>query len=226
MRSPTTAGGFVLVVVALAGCGPNKAPELPGGQPGQRAPAAPPKPDRQGVRPEFTIRVTPAEFFSGELKRLEPHLDFTATLLFKVVIEGSATLEPHVEVWADGDRVDREKYGIRADEQSDEVSFTVRREPRDKHVEPMYRVSLGGMREYVRHLEIPTPRTPAKFGFGPASLNKPFELNPGNKSVVVWVMGDGDGIDLGEPAEEVERQLKKQAWVMCLRLRAEKKEAR
>jgi hypothetical protein len=37
---------------------------------------------------EWSVRVTPAEFFTGDLKRLKGHLDFRSAVCFKIKIQG------------------------------------------------------------------------------------------------------------------------------------------
>jgi hypothetical protein len=187
----------------------------------------PPAPEQQKVnpqgKPEYTVKVTPVDFFLGELKRLEAHHDFTSAVCFKIKIEGNVRCAPDVELWREGNRIDLPKYGFIIDDHSDEISFSVRTLPPSKEDKVLYRVSVGGMWSFARYLEKPIFREPLEVAFGPVSLEKPIELLPDSDSAVVWAMGGGHGIGLWKSQEEVEKRLKTLPWAMILRLRAEKK---
>jgi hypothetical protein len=172
-----------------------------------------------GAEPAYVVRVTPAEFFSGDLKRLKGHLEFESAVCFKIKIRGAVRIHPDVEMWCDGERVDLPKYGYNRDDQSDELSFTVKRKGQDK---VQYRAVVGGMLQYQRYLNHPKPQDLFKGGFGPSSVERPFVLKPGHSSRVVWAMGGGNGVDLDKP-EGVDSQIKRLPWVMVFRLRVQEK---
>jgi len=175
-----------------------------------------PKTQRESA---WNIRVTPTEFFSGELKRLKPHLDFTAAECFKIKIKGPVELNPDFQLWRNGKRVDIRKYGMRVDKGSDELTFTVRR-LRDTKKGVVYRVRVGGLLTFGRYFEQPPFGKDVKVAFGPICIEKPIELKPGADPVIVWAMGVGHGFDLTKP-KEAEIKLRKSPWVLVLRLSAE-----
>jgi hypothetical protein len=168
------------------------------------------------------VRVTPTEFFSGELKRLKAHVDFLA-VCFKVKIEGAVEVRPYVEVWSDGMQVDLGKYGATDGKESDEVTFSLRKLPTTDPDRVMYLAAVGGMISYSRRFEKPKPRLAARVSFGPVTLEQPIVLKPDLDSIIVWAMGGGDGLDLSKP-EGVDKALKELPWAMILRLRVFKQE--
>jgi len=169
--------------------------------------------------------VTPVDFFSGDLKRLESHHDFISAVCFKIKVEGNVTCRPDVELWHEGKRVDIQKYGLSRDNTSDEISFTVRSLPIDKDDKVYYRATLGGMWRFGRIMEKPTTfHKPLKVAFGPVSLEKPIELKPGSNSAVVWAMGGGDGVDVTQLQADIDREVRGLPWAMILRLRVEPKQ--
>jgi hypothetical protein len=165
----------------------------------------------------YSVRVTPTEFFSAELRRLKPHLDFLAADAFKIITNGPATLDPDVEVWCDGQRVDHPKHGLGRDDQAGELTLTVRRVEGTNADRIRYRVTVGGLVSFQRVLESPVPARPAGVAFGPITIDQPIVLQQGTKSAVVWAMGGGDGLDLTKQ-ESVDRQLEKLPWAIILRL--------
>jgi hypothetical protein len=218
--------GFLVAccVLGMGGCGAKQEPQRQAlnvngndkQQPDQQRANAP-------AAPEYTIRVTPAEFFSGELKRLEPHHDFGFTACYKVKTEGNVRIRPEVESWREGERIDIGKFLYEINDRSDEISLAVKRLPPGKDDKTWYRVSIGGIWTYARFLEEPTFREPPKVGFGPVSLLEPIELRPGSDSAVVWAMGDGHGLSLSDTNDKLDKQLKTLPWAMILRLSVEKK---
>jgi hypothetical protein len=197
---------------------------------GGPAPASPPVEvaltDKVPPDPEYLVRVTPAEFFSGELKRLKHHLDFLSAVCFKVKTQGPVSCRPDVEVWCDGERVDLAKYGYTRDDQSDEVNFTVRILEPNLRESVRYRAVVGGVMNFGRYLKRPESKKEIEAAFGPIWLEEPVEMKPGVESVIVWAMGStarggGDVLDLFKP-EVAEKRLQELPWAMILRLRLEK----
>jgi hypothetical protein len=150
---------------------------------------------------DYLMRVTPTEFFSGELKRLKPHVDFDAAC-FKIETRGSVRCRPEIEMWCDGKRVDKPKYGYLRDRGADEVTLSWRRKVVDNQV--AYPVTIGGLYTFSRHIEEPKSAQKVEIAFGPVSIRKPLELKSKGDSVIVWAMGTGHGADLGK-AEDVEK---------------------
>lgn len=178
---------------------------------------------KKPAKSEYLVRITPTDFFSGELKRLKAHHDFTSVACFKIQIEGAVTCEPDVIMLRNGERVDRKSYAYAIDKASDEISLTLRECPPNKDESIWFRVGVGGIYTFSRYLERPVVSPPLEVAFGPVSIGKPAELKPGADSVVVWAMGGGRGVDLSKPGE-VEEKLKRLPWAMILRLRAEKRD--
>jgi hypothetical protein len=202
----TAATSIVLLTVAAClGCG-SPAPERPA------IPAA---------KPEHTIRVTPTDFFSGDLKRLGPHLAFISAVCFKVKPGGEVRCRPEMELWREGKRIDIPKYGFRTDPTSDEISFTVRRLPPENGDSTRYMAVVGGMEQFGRVFDKPRFQPPLEVAFGPVSLEKPLDITLQSGSAIVWAMGGGDGLNPSDPQDKLQGQLEALPWAMILRLRVE-----
>ena len=78
------------------------------------------------TKSEQSVQITPIDFFSGELKRLKSHVDFDG-VCFKIGGELANQCRPSVEMWCDGKRVDRPKYGIGLPQSDNEISFSWRK---------------------------------------------------------------------------------------------------
>jgi hypothetical protein len=186
--------------------------------------AAPEQNPDADAKPDYTVRVTPTEFFAGELKRIRPLLDYTSAVCFKVKIDGNVRCRPDIEMWHDGNRVDLQKYLFAVDDHSDEIALTVRELAPDKQGRVHYQAAVTGQCEFARILEKPTLREPLKVAFGPGPIEQPIDLKPGSDSAIVWAMGGGHGLDLRDPQDKQEEQLKALPWAMVLRLGVEKKD--
>jgi hypothetical protein len=169
------------------------------------------------IRQGYSVRVAPTKFFSGELRRLEAHLDFLSADAFKVTTEGPVTVVPTVEVWCDSKRVDCTKYGFREDDGAGEVTLTVRRIEGRKADKTVFRVAVGGLHAFRCDLERPMPRKEEGVEFGPFTIDKPIVLQRGSDSAVIWAMGGGKGPNL-ERQDGVEHELKRLPWAIVLRL--------
>jgi hypothetical protein len=194
-----------LISISLAGCQ----------RPAKKTPATA---DSQGVR------ITPAEFFTGDLKRLKDHVDFEA-VCFKTETHGSLQCDLGIQMWCDGERVDIPKYGSLRDSNTKEISVSWRRE-RQANGRVMYRMSVGGMISFGRNIEEPVSKRKIDFRFGPIMIENPVELRRAGDSAVVWALGTGAN-DTSEPADltkpdKVEKMLNRAPWVLILRLTAEK----
>jgi hypothetical protein len=177
---------------------------------------------RIDASPAYTVRVTPKTFFSGDLKRLEAHLDFSSAICFEVKSDGLVRCVPDVEMWRNGKRIDKPKYGARLDSSSNEISLVLHESDNVDPRKYKYRITVGGMQWFERTFQEPIPSRRSEVGFGPISIEKPIELKSGNDSAVVWAMGGGDGLDLSKP-ETVSEQLRGLEWAIVLRLRVDKK---
>jgi hypothetical protein len=159
------------------------------------------------------VEITPTDFFSGDLKRLKPHVDFQA-VCFKIKKRATTQCSVEVEMWCDGRRVDRPNFGANRDWDADEVTMSWRK--RVEKGKAQYHVSVGGLDSYYRVLEVPKSTQKITRGFGPGSIEKTVKLkSPGNS--IVWALGVGEGADLAKP-EEVQAMLNRAPWVMVLRL--------
>jgi len=175
-----------------------------------------------GDEPAPLLRITPTEFFSGELKRLKPHVDFSA-VCFKITAHGPYRCRPDVEMWCDGERVDHPKYGLRTDKDSEEETFSWRWREARMGKQSEFSVTFGGQEQFGRSLEVPVSKQPIVKGFGPLWISKPVELKGEHDSMIVWMVGAGDGAQPDEP-EEVEKYLKVAPWAMVVRFHAYKVE--
>jgi hypothetical protein len=146
---------------------------------------------------------------------------FFSAVCFKIKIEGPVELLPVVEVWNAGKRGDPDKSGALDDKESDEVTFSVRQVIRSDPDDIMYVAAVGGMVTFARHLERPKPRKTTRVAFGPVALSNPIVIKPGVDSIVVWAIGDGEGLDLSKQ-EDVDKRLTGLPWAMILRLSVEK----
>jgi hypothetical protein len=154
------------------------------------------------------VRVTPDEFFSGELKRLKPHVDFRAAC-FKIAASRSLECCPELEMYCDGQRVDKPKYGFLRDSGAGEVTLSWRRKKDPETDQTYYHLIVGGLKSFSRIVDEPVSKQKIAFAFGPIIIREPVELNKAGDSTIVWAMGtgsDGTNIDLTK-AEEARKLL-------------------
>jgi hypothetical protein len=174
--------------------------------------------------PAPLIRISPTDFFSGELRRLKDHVDFDAAC-FKVARRGPVRCGPSLEVWCDGEIVGPGKLGGRGDRLSEEVTLSWRRITTwDNRLQ--YRLKVGGMSTFGFVLDEPKSRQEVQFHFGPVTIAEPVELKSERDSAVVWVLGAGRAtdrpdIDLSDRVK-VQKMLDTAPWVVVLRLIAMK----
>jgi hypothetical protein len=160
--------------------------------------------------PAYALRLTPAEFFTGELKRLKQHVDFQA-VSFKIAKQDHVRCWPDIQMWCDGKRRDSGKYAYQVDWHSDEVSLSWRRKEVGRRVE--YDIRLGGLVTCQRVLEEPSSKQKIEVEFGPVMIRKPVTLNAVGDSAVVWVMGTGYGADPAKP-EQFKKMVRTAPWVL------------
>src|SRR5262249_24307196 len=158
---------------------------------------------------------------SGDLIRLKPHIDFQA-VCFKVVTRGPLTCYPDIEMWSDGERVDRPKYGADTDPDADELTLSWRRKTDPTGQTFSFSLMVGGMVSYKRVILKPVSKQKTGVAFGPRAIKQPVELKAVGDSAIVWAMGGGKPGDLGKP-KDVEKMLNTAPWVLVLRLTAENK---
>lgn len=171
------------------------------------------------------VRVTPDEFFSGELKRLKPHVDFQAAC-FKVAASGTFTCRPDLEMYCDGRRVDKPKYGFNSDPRAGEVTLSWRKKSNAETGQVYYDLAVGGLESFSRYIDEPVSKQKIAFAFGPISIREPVELKKSGDSTIVWALGTGSAGS--NPAvttgKEARKLLQTAPWVLILRLTAEKSE--
>jgi hypothetical protein len=170
------------------------------------------------VAADDVIRINPVDFFSGELRRLEPHLEFASAVCFKIEKSDNIECLPEIEMWCDGERVDIAKYGFRSDGIANEITLVLRRLEIGEAGKVQFRVSVGGSRSFNRVIDKPNSMKLVKAEFGPISIDKPVQLTTKNRSMVVWAIGAGKGVDLTKQ-DDFEKKLKTLPWAMILRLR-------
>jgi len=174
---------------------------------------------RQAEPAKGLIRITPTEFFSGELKRLKPHVDFQASC-FKIKTEGPLRCWLDIEVWCDGEEIKRGGRGYLDDPTSDEISLSFRQEIKKGDVWN-YTVRTGGLITHGRSMDEPKSKQEIEVLFGPTAIRKPIELKSERESAIVWAVGAGHGFHLDNQVE-AEKKLNAAPWAIVLRLRAEK----
>jgi hypothetical protein len=168
-------------------------------------------------KPDYLIRITETEL-SADGKPLKPGVDFQI-VRFKIERKDNYYAHATVEMWSDGERIDRPKYGYGEASLPDEVRMTWHFLPLKDKPDTVF-VYVLGVREFGRDIKIPQSKQEMKTRFGPIAIPKSVELKSEDSSAVVWAlgaMGDGKVADLNKP-EEVERMLKTAAWVMILRI--------
>jgi hypothetical protein len=127
---------------------------------------------------------------------------------------------PDVELWCDGKLVPPPNRGIVDSDDPNEVTMSWRKVIVDGRSE--YHVMVGGIDPLERIFEEPQSKQEVKGLFGPVSIEKPIKLTKAGDSVVVWAMGAGSVVGVGN-AEDVEKMLKTAPWVLVLRIEVVKK---
>jgi hypothetical protein len=166
--------------------------------------------------PKYALQITPAEFFTGELKRLKPHVDFQAAC-FKIAKQGRVWCLADVQMWCDGVELESDKYVPLVAQDADEVTLSWRR--KQEAGKTQYHVTVGGMTSFRRRLDEPRSKQKIEVAFGPILLRKPVTLKAAGDAAVVWAIGTGKGADLTMP-EEVEKMMKTAPWVLLLKVTA------
>jgi hypothetical protein len=170
------------------------------------------------------VRITPAEFFSGELKRLKPHVDFHAAC-FKITTSGSVKCRADIEMWCDGKRVDEPRHGAGVDPAAGEVTLSWRKTSDPRTGKVYHYVVVGGLIEFGRTIEEPVSKQKIEAAFGPVDIRQPVELQATGDSAIVWAVGTGHGAFLEKPKDVKKKKMLQTApWVLILRLTVEKKQ--
>jgi hypothetical protein len=175
----------------------------------------------------FLLRITREDFFTGELKRLERHVDFEGYRLIIASRKGFGWI-PRVETWLHGTKVrDRVKQGYVFSEGDQELTMSSRV---NKLANGRYTVQLkfDGRYAFERTVSEPeTNKTDTLAFFGPVELpyKPPLEVSTKRElPVVLWAAGRGNAghaaTDL-EKREETEALLRTAAWVVAVRLHPE-----
>jgi hypothetical protein len=185
-------------------------------------------PVRAGDKPKPPVaRVSPAEFFTGELKKLEPHLGLTASGC--VAVEpagGEQAFYLRLEEWKGGKRADTLPGLSLTSGKPFEVSVSVREDP-GRFEKPMYRVVVawaGGGKSESRAGRVAIFETGDGVTAYPVKpLAKAIDLE-GKGSVVVWGLMAGKLRDSTiDPKESVEEMAKRVPWALLLRVMSDRK---
>ena len=167
----------------------------------------------RGDEPENSVRITPTEFFSGELARLKPHVGFKA-VCFKIARKGSWTCAPVFEFWKDGEKVFYPGYAFDSNEQSDEITMSWRETPAKKKGDRRYYFQTGGIRTFGIDFDVPeTPGSEARS----FTIKKSVVLNSQNESPAVWAIHVGGEGDLSSK-ESVSKLQRTSRWVIIMRI--------
>ena len=132
------------------------------------------------------MRVSRSELFTGDLKRLEPHLGLTSSGCIKIDFEGPEIwFGTEEEVWQDGKLLQGLSKSNSRLEGPKEVSFSLKQityddKPKHRMVSAVSAKSRGGSSAFTGVL----PGTPGNSS-GVAELDAPIELEPG-KSIAVF----------------------------------------
>ena len=185
-------------------------------------------PVRAGDKPKPpAARVSPAELFTGELKKLEPHLGLTASGC--VAVEpagGEQAFYLQLEEWKDGKRADSLPGLSLTSGKPFEVSVSVREDP-GRFGKPMYRVVVawsGGGKSESRAGRVAIFETGDGLTVYPKKpLARAIDLEE-RGSAVVWGLMAGKLRDSTiDPKESVEEMAKRVPWALVLRIQSDRK---
>ena len=175
--------------------------------------------------PNASIRVSPAELFTGELKRLEPHLGLISTGCFKVDYDGpELMLKSQVQVWRDGNPNPPGGSSTRITGPC-EVSISVREVCEPKGM-TKYEVTVAVSSKSGRTFDKVRYDLPELTGEGElkfrhtTSLVQPVSVH-GDKPVPVWGFAQGRGSIPGT-ADLLEEMAKRAEWALVLKLSMDK----
>jgi hypothetical protein len=172
-------------------------------------------------------RVRPAELFTGELKKLEPHLGLTASGCVAVEPAGVAqAFYLQFEEWKDGKRAETLPGLSLTSGKPFEVSFSVREDP-GRFDKPMHRVVVawaGGGKTDSRAGRVAIFETgDGLTAYQAKPLAKAADLEE-KGSVVVWGLMAGKLRDSTiDPKESVEEMAKRVPWALLLRVTSDRK---
>jgi len=178
----------------------------------------PQQPPQNGV-----VRITPCELFTGELKRLEPHLGLTSGCV-KLDYNGPAVpIKLRVEVWKNG-KVAGEA-GILGTTLSGpgEASISLK-EATDSKGQAKYQVVMvlskdNGYLSFTSQVDVPRLKGQVK-SRGPKQLGEPVELSK-DKSVAVWSFEAREAGGMIDGNESVDATAKRVEWALVFKLSLE-----
>jgi hypothetical protein len=212
--------GAVVVLALLAACGGFALYALSQARPATMPVTALKTPVANPGPPQGIVRVSSSDLFSGDLKRLEPHLGLTSGCV-KLEYQGPMVklkLEP--EVWHKGKR-ERSMGGMGTTLSGPSELSVSLGEATDGQGKPRYRMiaALSSSNGYVAsttHVDAPQLKQPTS-SRGPKGLARQTDLANG-QSLAVWGYMAGEGANESRGDESVEEMAKRVEWALVLRI--------
>ncbi|MFO0969212.1 MAG: hypothetical protein U0793_26960 [Gemmataceae bacterium] len=166
------------------------------------------------------ILFAPSVLFRGELARIAPHLDLTASGCVKIEYVGTKKIVAELETWRDG-KAKSSALGWIDAVAAGEVSYSVR-EVRDDEGKKRYRFTLAAQGTTVqKNVDMPTVNL--DLGVSSTNLDKQVPTKD-DATVAVWVMTAGRGSDHTR-RESIEERARRVEWALVLRITVMKSEA-
>lgn len=167
--------------------------------------------------PAGALRMTAAPFFSGELKRLEPHLGLITGCLRVEYQDSPLSLHLTTEIWRDG-KCEKENDGTMDMTVNEPGELTISLREIDGDREGHYRavIALSSQSGYAASsTTIPKPKLHGS-GSGLKGLSKPIELSTG-ESRRIWGFMAGKGAGEFRSNESLEDMVKRVEWAFIIR---------
>jgi hypothetical protein len=174
----------------------------------------------QGQDKEHSVQIVPSDLFTGDLKRLEPHLGLT-TGCVKLKYEGPETpMHYVVQVWREGQWKDLNHNKMGTLKGDDEISISVREAVDDgkrkyQVVVARSNVEFGSTRTTM-YVDPPasTMRASAR-----EQLQRTLDVKtPGEVVVWAWKKGTGEKFSLAGRGPVEERATRSAEWALALKL--------
>jgi hypothetical protein len=169
----------------------------------------------QKTEKKTVIRISPSDLFPGDLRRIAPHLDLTASCCVKVDFEGPKSLKTQVEEWQGGKAITSKPFaGFPYYQGYFSVSV---RETLDRDGKWKYKVICDSLGD-VNKLFIDIPKTAIEDHVLISRCLRRDTIIKGNESVAIWTMMQWK---LGQPVsgdDEIEQLATKSVWALVVKL--------
>jgi hypothetical protein len=160
------------------------------------------------------VRVSPSALFTGELKRLEPHLGLTTGCVRLDHVGSTLQVKLSCEIW-EGGKVAKEAGSLGTTLAAEnEASLSLREIMENGKKTGHFTIALSGSQGYVASTgQVDLPM----LSRGSKSLSGPLELSMG-RPTAVWGLMAGEGSGRIDGDESIEDMAKRVEWALILKI--------